>query len=73
MGNGNLKTKAEIMDSIRRLKEELKKNEAELAEVEKKEYHSALDGFIERFGLKTSDDVLRLQKALEGIEGSMRK
>ena len=73
MGNGNLKTKAEIMDSIRRLKEELKKNEAELAEVEKKEYHSSLDGFIERFGLKTSDDVLRLQKALEGIEGSMRK
>lgn len=34
------------MDSIRRLKEELKKNEAELAEVEKKEYHSALASFL---------------------------
>lgn len=67
-----IKTKAEILDSIKALKEELKKKEAELDQAEAREYREELDGFLKRFNLRTSDDVRRLRSVLEGIEGFAR-
>ena len=67
-----IKTKAEILESINALKEELKKKEAELDQAEAREYREELDGFLKRFNLRTSDDVRRLRSVLEGIEGFAR-
>lgn len=72
MMSDKIKTKAEILESINALKEELKKKEAELDQAEAREYREELDGFLKRFNLRTSDDVRRLRSVLEGIEGFAR-